>query len=109
MDEEGAVRIAAGADKLLVLYVDKKILNRYSLTTMKKEASIDLPFEGKVMAMAIGSASHGPLYLVGEKRPLTGVTLLMDVQRMAQDRTGNEGEVRDPYRRRRLFVGLNGW
>ncbi len=78
----GAVRIAAGADKLLVLYVDKKVLNRYSLTTLKKEASIDLPFEGKVMAMAIGSASHGPLYLVGEKPPLTGVTLLIDVQQM---------------------------
>jgi hypothetical protein len=81
LTEAGPVRIAAGADKLLVLYTDRKVLVRYSLTTLKKEASIDLPFEGKVFSTAMGSASHGPLLVVGEK-PLFGVTLFVDVQRM---------------------------
>lgn len=100
LDEAGPFRIAAGADKLLVLYTEKKVLDRYSLTTLKKETSIDLPFEGnKVCAVAMGSASHGPLLVVGEKPPLVGVPLLLDVQRMRKlwpkwqgDQAGHTGD-----------------
>ncbi len=81
LEESGPVRVAAGADKLLVLYTDKNILDRYSLTTLKKEAGIDLPFEGKIFSLAMGSASDGTLLAVGDK-PLAGGALLVDVQKM---------------------------
>jgi hypothetical protein len=92
MDETGGVRIAAGADKLLVLYTDKKILDRYGLTTLKKETSIDLPFEFKVTSVAMGSAGHGPLLLVGEQPPLTGVAQFMDVERMRKFEPARKGQ-----------------
>jgi S1-C subfamily serine protease len=91
LSEAGPVRIAAGADKLLVLYTDKKVLDRYDLTTLKKEASMDLPFEGKVFSMAMGSASHGPLLVVGEK-PLFGVHVFVDVQQMRKVPLEHKGQ-----------------
>jgi S1-C subfamily serine protease len=83
LGEKGPFLIAAGADKLLVVYPDTKVLERYRLTTLQKEASITLPVEGdKPHAVAMGSASHGPLLVVGERPPLIGTTLFVDVPRM---------------------------
>jgi hypothetical protein len=92
MEETGGVRVAAGADKLLVLYTDKKILDRYGLATLKKEAGIDLPFEFKVTSLAMGSAGHGPLLLVGDRPPGLGEARFLDVQRMRKFEPTRKGQ-----------------
>jgi hypothetical protein len=57
------VRVAAGADKLFVVLVDQKLIQRWSLSPLKRELTTTLPVDGVVQAAAMGSASSGPLLL----------------------------------------------
>src|SRR5205085_3232266 len=91
LGETGPFLIAAGADKLVVAYPDAKVLERYSLTTLKKEAGGPLPVDGKVFAVAMGSASHGPLLAVGEWPPLNGGTVFVDMRRLGKLPVGLKG------------------
>jgi hypothetical protein len=61
---EGEPKLAAGADKLMVLLPESGILQRYDLKTLQREVSAPLPVKGQVTAFAMGAASQGPL-LVG--------------------------------------------
>jgi hypothetical protein len=62
--EAGKLKFAAGLDKLLMV-VDNKTVERWSLTTFKKEDSAELPFNAVVHSVVMGSASSGPLVLGG--------------------------------------------
>jgi hypothetical protein len=59
-DEDG-VRFAAGMSHLLVALPGRRQIERWSLTTFEREASAPLPAGGAVIALALGSASNGPL------------------------------------------------
>lgn len=59
------VHIAAGIDKLFIAYPDQGKLERYELSTFRKEVTAKLPVDGQIGAMLMGSASTGPLYLCG--------------------------------------------
>ena len=59
----GKCLFAAGATKLLVIYPEKLIMQRFDLESQKLEATRPLPGEGSVGAVAMGSASHGPVLL----------------------------------------------
>jgi S1-C subfamily serine protease len=56
-------RIAANADKLIVVLPAQKLIQRYSLKTFEREATVPLKLNGTVKGMAMGSASGGPLLL----------------------------------------------
>src|SRR5205085_8339138 len=50
-----------------------------------------LPVDGKVFAVAMGSASHGPLLAVGEWPPLNGGTVFVDMRRLGKLPVGLKG------------------
>jgi S1-C subfamily serine protease len=57
------VRIAAGANKLIVVSALQNFISRYSLTTFEREAIVPIPFTGVAKAIAMGSNSNGPLLM----------------------------------------------
>src|SRR5262245_38722700 len=59
------VLFAAGADKLLVVYPDEKLIERWNLLTLKIETEAPLEVRQKPTAAAMGSATAGPLVLGG--------------------------------------------
>jgi hypothetical protein len=74
--------LAASLDKLLVIYPDKNLMQRWSLLGFEREVTAPLPIEGKVSRAALGSASQGPLILYGpEVNELGGLPLhFVDIQ-----------------------------
>ena len=62
---EEDVHIAAGMDKLFIASETSGTLERYDLTTLKKQVTAKLPLEGRIGALFMGSASTGPLFLCG--------------------------------------------
>lgn len=56
-------RIAGGLSKMVVLYPNEGIIERWSLETFKKETTRPMPFEGVFKALAMGYAGDGPLML----------------------------------------------
>ncbi|QDU47914.1 hypothetical protein [Gimesia panareensis] len=58
------VMFAAGAEHLLVVDPESKILKRWSLKTFQQEASATLPVEEPLDGIMLGHASRGPLVLV---------------------------------------------
>jgi hypothetical protein len=62
--EEDDVKFAAGRDKLVVVLPAHSIVERWSLATFEREMSVPLATRRKVTAVAMGSASQGPV-LVG--------------------------------------------
>ena len=54
---------AAGANKLVVVLPDKKLIERWSLDTFEKETSVPLPVTFAPGRAAMGSQSAGPLLL----------------------------------------------
>ena len=69
--------IAAGREHLLVVNPDDKTVERWSLTTLKKEATADLGMKEVPVAAAMGSASDGPLLVCGAGRS-AGETVFLD-------------------------------
>jgi hypothetical protein len=58
------VKIAACIDKLIVLLPGSNVIQRYSLATFEREATVPMPISDTVSQILMGSASHGPLFLV---------------------------------------------
>jgi hypothetical protein len=61
--EDDGVAFAAGADKLVVSLNEKNILTRWDLATLERELAV--PAEGSVSELVMGSASAGPLLVIG--------------------------------------------
>ena len=59
--------MAAGMNKLLVVYPDTETVVRYDLATFEEEKSDKLPFRGTVRQMCLGSASAGPMLVAYAK------------------------------------------
>jgi hypothetical protein len=57
------VKFAAGLEKLVVVYPDKRLIQRWDLTARSRELSVILPTKQKVVGVAMGSASRGPIQL----------------------------------------------
>jgi WD40 repeat protein len=58
---EGEARFAAGLEHVVVLLPGAGTIERWSLKTCKREVAAALPLKGAIKAVAMGSASHGPL------------------------------------------------
>jgi hypothetical protein len=54
---------AAGADKLIIAYASRNLLQRYSLKTFEREITAPIPARGALKAIAMGANSHGPLLM----------------------------------------------
>jgi hypothetical protein len=96
--EGGPVRVAAGLDKLVVMYPERRKLERWDLATLKKEAAMDLPMTVKPAALGMGCGSAGPVMVVGAEG-LTPQTVFIDLRRM------QKVNVREPGRRELVFTG----
>jgi WD40 repeat protein len=69
---EADLLLAAGRDTLIVAVPGKNLLRRWNLTTFKRELSHFSPNKRPIKALAMGSASAGPLVLARD----SGVELL---------------------------------
>lgn len=58
------VKIAAGAEKLIMVLNDQNLMQRWDLRTLERELSVAAPEGGAVHSMALGYASYGPLLIV---------------------------------------------
>jgi hypothetical protein len=79
---EDKVFIAAGRDKLLVALVKEQVLQRWSLTTFEREATTKMDLKVPVVAVAMGSASNGPLLVEGCDWPRLGECAFFDIEKM---------------------------
>jgi predicted Zn finger-like uncharacterized protein len=77
---EDVVKIAACVDKLIVLLPTANVIQRYSLDSFEREATVQVPTTNPVALTLLGSASRGPLVLFAEgKGPgQGGETLFLD-------------------------------
>lgn len=82
VDFEEKLLIAAGADKLVLVDSVKRTIERYSLPGLVREAEAKLPMQGPPIAIALGSASNGPLVITGVEIPQPPETLFYDVLRL---------------------------
>ncbi len=54
--------VAAGASKLLIVYPDERLMERYDLATLKRDFSArPIPIKGRILRLAMGSDSDGPV------------------------------------------------
>jgi predicted Zn finger-like uncharacterized protein len=73
------VKIAACADKLIVLVPEANVLQRYSLSTFEREVTVPSPVSEPVVQLLLGSASRGPLILItGGQRFTQGEYPMLD-------------------------------
>ncbi len=79
---EDNVKFAAGLDKLVIVYPREILVQRWSLTTFAREAVTTLTMKVPPIAVAMGSASQGPLCISGVDWPRLGETVFFDVQAM---------------------------
>src|SRR5205807_1775125 len=94
------VKIAAGIDKLIMVYPGTRVIQRWSLVTRERELTSTISVD-KVQAVVMGSASHGPLVLTGGERFGGQATFLdlktlkpLDFKRTGDGHRGFEGNVR---------------
>jgi predicted Zn finger-like uncharacterized protein len=74
---DSGVKFTAGLDKLVLYLPGAGLLQRYNLRTFEREASVPVPFDGKVKNLVMGSASQGPVLVTGDgKFPLKGGAFL---------------------------------
>jgi hypothetical protein len=59
-----SVRVAAGADFIMVHVADSNVFQRWSLKTFEKEATVPSPLRDQVTGLAMGSATRGPLVVM---------------------------------------------
>ena len=96
------VLVAAGSEKLVLVYPDQRLVQRWRLETLEKELTKPLPFDGVVKAIAMGSNSAGPIlvhWAVGygalDRSPVSffDVTTLSLVKGLkAENEAGRSGE-----------------
>lgn len=83
------VHFAAGLEHLMVLQSASETMERYSLKTLKREASVPLPIKGVIKSVAMGSASRGPLlvhWAVGiQELDRAAFTLIDPIQMRVQE------------------------
>lgn len=63
------ILFAASGYHLMVLLRDKMLIQRWNLSTLKRELTIPAPTTARIGGMVMGSASHGPLVLICEPGP----------------------------------------
>ena len=80
--------LAAGANHLLILDQDQGVISRYNLTTLERELTKPFPFEGKVVSIAMGSNSYGPVIARWTATgPLEAASLgLIDLETLAESK-----------------------
>ncbi len=83
--------VAAGRDKLLVVLPAKRMVQRYNLTSAKREVSRELSSEGTAIAVAMGSASDGPLFVQTAGEPGSGQVSLLDIENLQKRSLHIEG------------------
>lgn len=65
-------KFSAGMTKLVVVYPDTRVLQRWDLLSKAKEATVPLPDIGVPRLALMGSASQGPLLLLGTREGRNG-------------------------------------
>jgi formylglycine-generating enzyme required for sulfatase activity/S1-C subfamily serine protease len=63
------VKITAGLDKLVMALPASRSVQRWSLKTFEQELSVPYPGKMDIQALEMGSASQGPLLIVGKEGP----------------------------------------
>jgi hypothetical protein len=66
---EANLKITAGLDKLVVALPAARTFQRWSLKTFEQELSVPFPNKAEVLALAMGSASQGPMLLLARQGP----------------------------------------
>jgi uncharacterized protein (TIGR03067 family) len=66
---EDNVKMAAGEHKLILVYPDKGMIERYSLASREKEQAEPINAKYKIQFLAMGSASQGPLLVSASNDP----------------------------------------
>ncbi len=74
--------MAAGTDKLMVVLCNTKILQRWSLTTFEREATVALEIKARIVSVAMGSASEGPLFIAGSEQHKPSECVFIDIHQM---------------------------
>lgn len=72
---EEEVRVAAGNTALFVYAPKANTVERYSLATLQKEATVPYPLKDPPLQLLMGHASNGPLYATGPNAVLDPKTL----------------------------------
>ena len=62
---DAGIKFVAGLDQLVVALPASRTLQRWSLETMELETSAPYPLKGDLVAFALGSASRGPVFVMG--------------------------------------------
>jgi S1-C subfamily serine protease len=89
------VLIAAGMDKLMVVDPGTNIIQRWNLTTLEKEVTATLPTAAGLTttAIAMGSATNGPLLVQALDWPRTGEWYVFDLTTMKEIKPRHESRV----------------
>jgi S1-C subfamily serine protease len=84
----GRILFTAGMNSLVVVDQDDDTIDRWSLTTFAKESSASLPLGSRLIAFAVamGSASNGPVLVQALSGPRTGQRFLFDIVAMKEVR-----------------------
>jgi hypothetical protein len=64
----GDVLVAAGMNKLLVVYPHLEVIVRYDLGTFEKEVTAKLALRGSAKQICLGAASAGPMLVFGGRK-----------------------------------------
>jgi hypothetical protein len=88
---EAHVKFAAGMNKLLVALPGARVLQRWDLLSRKRELTVPLAAEGKLVALAMGSASGGPLLISLKKEPFGGSLVFVDPATLREKDYGGKG------------------
>src|SRR5262249_19562486 len=65
---ESAALLAAGNEHLFILNPRANILQRWSLKTFEKEASVVNPVKGEPRSLLVGHATDGPVFVLGPNK-----------------------------------------
>jgi hypothetical protein len=63
------IKFTAGLDKLVVALPGSRTIQRWSLKSFEQELSVPYPDKGEIQALSMGSASQGPLLVLGRVAP----------------------------------------
>jgi hypothetical protein len=86
------VLFTAGRTKLIVALVAEKLLQRWDLATLKREATVALPVRDTVSAVVMGSNSNGPMLVASAQGVSRSELFFMDpqtLQRLPIEKTGD--------------------
>jgi hypothetical protein len=59
----GNVKIAAGATRFLLIQPSERMVQRWNLTTLTRELTVNLPQDWNIQSACMGSASEGPVLI----------------------------------------------